>query len=103
MTVAPAAVPFWSREEIEAADLGRKSERDGSLYDTFRQRITFPTWNLQGDVVGFGARALGDQQPKYLNTSETPVFSKSRVMYGLNRAKSSIARGSPATNCVVTR
>ena len=84
----------FKQEEIVQADLGRISERDSSLYDTFRQRITFPTWNLQGDVVGFGARAMGDQQPKYLNTSETPVFSKSRVMYGLNRAKSAIARGS---------
>lgn len=84
----------FKQEEIIQADLGRLSDRDSSLYDTFRQRITFPTWNLQGDVVGFGARAMGDQQPKYLNTSETPVFSKSRVMYGLNRAKSAIARGS---------
>jgi len=86
----------FSEKEIEQAGLGRRSERDRSLYDTFRQRITFPTWNLQGAVVGFGARALGDAQPKYLNTSETPVFSKSRVMYGLNRAKSSIARGADA-------
>lgn len=84
----------FAQKELEQADLSRRSERDGSLYDTFRQRITFPTWNLQGDVVAFGARALGDQQPKYLNSSETPVFSKSRVMYGLNRAKSAIARGS---------
>lgn len=82
----------FTYEQIERADLGRKSERDGTFYDTFRQRITFPTWNLQGDVVGFGARAMGEQQPKYLNSSETPVFSKSRVMYGLNRAKSAIAR-----------
>jgi DNA primase len=82
----------FSQEEIERADLGRKSTRDGSLYDTFRDRIVFPTWNLQGDVVGFGGRALGEQQPKYLNTSETPVFSKSRLLYGLNRAKSAIAR-----------
>ncbi|MBA2725440.1 MAG: DNA primase [Actinobacteria bacterium] len=84
----------FKQEEIIQADLGRVSDRDSSLYDSFRQRITFPTWNLQGDVVGFGARAMGDQQPKYLNTSETPVFSKSRIMYGLNRAKSAIARGS---------
>jgi DNA primase len=84
----------FSQREIAQADLGRKSDRDGSLYDTFRQRIIFPTWNLQGDVVAFGARAMGDQQPKYLNSSETPVFSKSRIMYGLNRAKSAIARGS---------
>lgn len=82
----------FTTEEIEKADLGRKSDRDGSYYDVFRQRITFPTWDLQGRVVGFGARALGDQQPKYLNTSETPVFSKSRVIYGLNKAKSSLSR-----------
>ncbi|HYI44662.1 MAG TPA: DNA primase [Actinomycetota bacterium] len=82
----------FKREEIVAADLGKISERDGSLYDSFRQRIIFPTWSIQGDVVGFGARAMGDQQPKYLNTAETPVFAKSRIMYGLNRAKSSIAR-----------
>lgn len=79
------------------ADLTRKSERDGSLYDSFRQRIIFPTWNLQGDVVAFGARKMPNDTsdgPKYLNTSETPVFSKSRVMYGLDRAKSPIARES---------
>ncbi|MBA2313234.1 MAG: DNA primase [Actinobacteria bacterium] len=86
-----AATGFTHRE-LEQADLTRKSERDGSHYDTFRGRIIFPTWNLQGDVVGFGARALGDAQPKYLNSSETPAFSKSRVLYGLNRAKSPIAR-----------
>jgi DNA primase len=83
----------FSPAEIMQADLGRKSDRDGSLYDSFRSRIIFPTKNLQGDVVGFGARAMGDVQPKYLNTAETPVFSKSRVMYGLDRAKSAIARG----------
>lgn len=82
----------FKRDEIVAADLGKVSERDSSLYDSFRQRIIFPTWSIQGDVVGFGARALGDQQPKYLNTAETPVFAKSRIMYGLNRAKSPIAR-----------
>ncbi len=86
----------FTKEEIVAADLGRISDRDGALYDSFRQRITFPTWDVQNEVVAFGARALGDQQPKYLNTSETPVFSKSRFMYGLNRAKSSVARGNPA-------
>ncbi len=86
----------YTAEELISADLSRRSDRDGSLYDSFRQRITFPTWNLQGEVVAFGARAMGDAQPKYLNTSETPVFSKSRVMYGLNLAKSAIARGAAA-------
>ena len=84
----------FSEHEITQADLARRSDRDGSLYDTFRARIVFPTWDLQGSVVGFGARVLpGADGPKYLNSSETPVFSKSRVMYGLNRAKSAIARG----------
>ena len=82
----------FTQEEIVKADLGRVSERDGQLFDSFRQRIIFPTWSLQDDVVAFGARAMGDQQPKYLNTGETPLFSKSRMMYGLNRAKASIAR-----------
>jgi DNA primase len=84
----------FKQDELIAAGLARISERDGRLYDAFRSRIIFPTFNLQGDVVGFGARALGDAQPKYLNTAETPVFIKSRLMYGLDRAKSAIARGS---------
>ena len=79
-------------QEILQAGLARRSERDSSLYDSFRQRIVFPTWDLHGDVVGFGARALGDEQPKYLNTAETPIFHKSNLMYGLDRAKSAIAR-----------
>jgi DNA primase len=83
----------FKQDELLQAGLVRTSDRDGRLYDVFRGRIMFPTWNLQGDVVGFGGRALGDQQPKYLNTSETPVFQKSRLMYGLDRAKSAIARG----------
>jgi DNA primase len=81
----------FSQDELTKAGLARASERDGTLYDVFRERIIFPTWNLQNDVVGFGARALGDAQPKYLNTSETAVFQKSRVMYGLNRAKNAIS------------
>ncbi|HWC14979.1 MAG TPA: DNA primase [Actinomycetota bacterium] len=86
----------FSQDELLQAQLVRKSDKDGALYDFFRQRIMFPTWSLQGDVVAFGARALGDQQPKYLNTSDTPVFSKSRVMYGLDRAKAALGRGNPA-------
>ena len=84
----------FSEAELLQAGLSRRSERDGAVYDSFRGRIMFPTWNLQGDVVGFGARALGDQTPKYLNTSETPVFQKSRLMYGLDRAKAAMGRGS---------
>ncbi|HEV3486746.1 MAG TPA: DNA primase, partial [Vicinamibacterales bacterium] len=83
----------FSPDELQQAGLARVSERDGSLYDVFRDRVVFPTWSLQGDIVAFGARALGDATPKYLNTADTPIFSKSRVLFGLDRAKGSIARG----------
>lgn len=82
----------FSADELVRADLARRSQKDGSIYDGFRERIVFPTWDLNGDVVGFGARAMGDAQPKYLNTAETPLFAKSRLMYGLHRAKSAISR-----------
>ena len=61
--------------------------RDGKVYDMFRGRVIFPIINAQGRVVGFGGRAMGDAQPKYLNTSETPVFNKRQGLYALNMAK----------------
>ena len=61
--------------------------RDGRVYDMFRGRAIFPIINPQGRVVGFGGRAMGDAQPKYLNTSETPVFNKRQGLYALNMAK----------------
>ena len=61
--------------------------RDGRAYDMFRGRAIFPIINAQGRVVGFGGRAMGDAQPKYLNTSETPVFNKRQGLYALNFAK----------------
>lgn len=68
--------------------------RDGSgrLFDRFRRRITFPISNESGKVVAFGARALGDDQPKYLNSPETPIYSKSNVLYHLDRAKDGLRR-----------
>ncbi len=60
---------------------------DNGYYDTFRNRIIIPIQNLQGRVAGFGGRALDDTLPKYLNTSETPVFTKGKHLFGLNRAK----------------
>jgi DNA primase len=87
----------FPQEVLREADLSRRSERDGRLYDTFRQRLMFPTRSHQGDVVGFGGRILpGADGPKYLNSAATPAFNKSRVMYGLQRAKSTLARGNPA-------
>jgi len=63
---------------------------DGRVYDRFRNRLMFPIFDLQGRVVGFGGRALGEEEPKYLNTQETPLFHKGRVLYGLNLARPSI-------------
>jgi DNA primase len=59
----------------------------GRLYDRFRRRIIFPIANESGKVIAFGGRALGDDQPKYLNSPETPIYSKSGVLYHLDRAK----------------
>ena len=60
--------------------------RDGKVFDMFRQRAMFPIINPQGRVLGFGGRAMGDAQPKYLNTAETPIFNKRRGLYALNMA-----------------
>ncbi|GMV81610.1 MAG: hypothetical protein AMXMBFR7_27940 [Planctomycetota bacterium] len=63
---------------------------DGSPYDYFRERLMFPIADSQGRVIGFGGRILGDGQPKYLNTRETPLFEKSRTIYALPQARESI-------------
>jgi len=61
-------------------------------FDRFRRRITFPIANESAKIVAFGARALGDEQPKYLNSPETPIYSKSNVLYHLDRAKDALRR-----------
>ena len=68
--------------------------RDGNarLFDRFRRRITFPIANDSGKIVAFGCRALGDEQPKYLNSPETPIYSKSNMLYHMDRAKEGIRR-----------
>jgi DNA primase len=67
-------------------------DQGGRLFDRFRRRITFPIANESGKVVAFGCRALGDDQPKYLNSPETPIYSKSNVLYHLDRAKEALRR-----------
>ncbi len=61
--------------------------KNGSVYDRFRRRLMLPVIDQRGRVVGFGGRILGDGEPKYLNSPETMVFSKRRLLYGLNLAK----------------
>jgi DNA primase len=67
-------------------------DQGGKLFDRFRRRITFPIANESGKIVAFGCRGLGDDQPKYLNSPESPIYSKSNVLYHLDRAKEGIRR-----------
>ena len=85
---------FSDHEMILAGVLG-KSDRDGRLYDYFRDRIIFPIENRQGKVIAFGARALGDAQPKYLNSGDSPTFSKKAVLYGWVQARDAVRRKLP--------
>jgi len=65
---------------------------DGTYYDRFRGRLMFPIEGVNGNVVAFGGRSLGDEVPKYLNSPESPVYVKGRNLFGLNRAKEEIRR-----------
>ncbi|MEZ5176648.1 MAG: DNA primase [Acidimicrobiia bacterium] len=76
---------------MTTAGLATRSSR-GGLIDRFRGRIMFPIHDLRGDPVGFGARILDGDGPKYLNSAESPIYHKSRLLYGLHRAKSDIVR-----------
>ncbi len=69
-----------------------RDQGGGRFFDRFRRRITFPIANESGKIVAFGCRALGDDQPKYLNSPETPIYSKSNVLYHLDRAKDALRR-----------
>jgi DNA primase len=62
-------------------------EGEDKRYDRFRDRVMFPIRNVKGECIGFGGRVLGDEKPKYLNSPETPVFSKGRELYGLYEAR----------------
>jgi DNA primase len=76
-------------EEIEAAGLAIRRE-SGGYYDRFRGRLMFPIRDAKGQVIAFGGRALGDAQPKYMNSPQTLLFDKSRVLYGLDLARDPI-------------
>ena len=73
---------------VQDADSGDEAER--KRYDRFRDRIMFPIRSVQGDVIGFGGRVLDRGEPKYLNSPETPVFSKGRELYGLFEARAAL-------------
>jgi len=65
-------------------------DQNGKLFDRFRRRVMFPIANDTGKIVAFGGRALGDDLPKYLNSPETPIYTKSNILYHLDRAKEAL-------------
>ncbi len=77
----------FTEEELIVGFLCGKSQKTGRAYDYFRNRVIFPIINTSGDVIGFGGRVMDDSKPKYLNTSDTPAFKKSRHLFALNYAK----------------
>lgn len=81
----------YGDDELKEAFLCGKSERTGGYFDYFRGRIIFPIIDNFSNVIAFGGRALGDGKPKYLNTSDTPVFKKSRNLFALNFARNACA------------
>lgn len=76
---------FTDEQMLQAAVVVRG--RNGSVYDAFRNRVIFPIIDLRKNVIGFGGRVLDDSKPKYLNSSDTPVFKKSQNLFSLNFAK----------------
>lgn len=79
----------FTAEEVVAAGLAIQRD-DGSYYDRFRGRVIFPIRNIKGQIIAFGGRAMGDAQPKYLNSPQTLLFDKSSVLYGLDMAREAI-------------
>lgn len=79
----------FTHEELVSANLAIRGD-DGRLKDRFYERVMFPITDLQGRTVGFGGRVVSKGEPKYLNTNDTPVFSKSANLYGISAAKGSI-------------
>jgi DNA primase len=87
----------YTADELITGGLAKRA-RSGSLIDRFRRRLMWPIRELGGEVIGFGARKVfsDDDGPKYLNTPESPIYKKSTVLYGIDRAKREIAKQSRA-------
>jgi len=76
----------WQEAQLLESGMLVDREESGKRYDRFRDRVMFPIRDLRGRVIAFGGRVLSDEKPKYLNSPETPVFSKGRELYGLYEA-----------------
>ena len=80
----------YTPEEIKENFLCGFSQKNGRPFDMFRNRVMFPIIDTTGNIIAFGGRVIGTGEPKYLNSQETPLFHKSRVLYGLDKAKASL-------------
>ena len=77
---------------VEQAGLIKARKTNNGYYDQFRDRLMIPIQDIQGRVIGFGSRTLGTDEPKYLNSPETPLFEKGKTLFGLDKAKNSIQK-----------
>ncbi|OLO38902.1 DNA primase [Alkalihalophilus pseudofirmus] len=82
----------YNLKSLEKAGLLSVREFDGKLFDRFRNRVMFPIWDGQGNVIAFGGRIIDDGKPKYLNSPETVLFNKSRTLYGIHLARPNIRK-----------
>ncbi len=83
---------FESKDLIEASVVNQRSIADKNIYDRFRNRLIFPIFDHQDNPVGLSGRIIGEGEPKYLNSPETPAYNKSLILYGLNWAKDSVKK-----------
>lgn len=77
----------FTDEELIAGFLCKRSQKSGKLYDLYRNRVIFPIIDTSGNIVAFGGRVMDNSDPKYLNSSDTPAFKKSRHLFALNYAR----------------
>jgi DNA primase len=85
-------VKRYPLELVAQAGLIKPRNNNSGYYDNFRDRLMIPICDLQGRVIAFGGRSLGDEQPKYLNSPETILFEKSKILFCLDKAKNSISK-----------
>ncbi len=79
----------YTKSELLEAGLVRKSEKNGSIYDWFRNKLIFPIIDVRGNIIGFGGRVLDNSKPKYINSPESALFSKRRNLFAMNFVKKS--------------
>ena len=89
----------YSDDELVLVGLAAKNNDETGVYDRFRNRLIFPIWDLAGNVIAFGGRAFGDDNPKYLNPPETPLYVKSKVLYPIFYTKRAIKKKGSAILC----